>query len=73
MRQNAKQLQAVCDQWNKAHPVGTEVYFYPIIGGSAMRARKTRSEAYVLSGHTAVVFLDGESGCVALEACKIPA
>jgi hypothetical protein len=30
---------------------------------------ETRSEASVLGGHSAVIWLDGKSGCVALEAC----
>ena len=33
-------------------------------------ATKTRSEAWVLSGHTAVVMVEGVSGCVALEAVR---
>jgi hypothetical protein len=32
------------------------------------KTTRTRSAAYVLSGHTAVVFVDGVSGCVALDA-----
>jgi hypothetical protein len=66
------QLQAQCDLWNMAYPVGTSVEYHPVIGEPAHRIRKTRTAAQVLSGHTPVVWLDGESGCVALEAC-IPA
>ena len=33
--------------------------------------QRTRSDAYVLSGHTAVVFITGVSGCVALDAVEI--
>jgi len=60
-----------CTAWNQQHPIGTEVWFSPVMGGATVRMRKTRSEAYVLSGHTAVLFLEGESGCVALEACEV--
>lgn len=60
-----------CERWNRDYPVGTTVAFYPVIGGAHFRVRKTCTEAQVLSGHTAVVWLDGESGCVALEACKV--
>jgi hypothetical protein len=67
-----EQLQAECDLWNMAYPVGTVVEFHPVIGEPKHRIRKTRTPAQVLSGHTAVVWLDGESVCVALEAC-IPA
>lgn len=30
----------------------------------------TRTEAEVLGGHTAVVWLNGKSGCVACSACR---
>ena len=72
MKTSEKKLLEMCERWNEAHPIGTEVWFYPVIGGNTVRVRKTRSAAYVLSGHTAVVFLEGESGCVALEACQVP-
>jgi hypothetical protein len=60
-----------CERFNRDYPIGTTVAFYPVIGGTAFRIRKTSTKAEVLSGHTAVVWLDGESGCVALEACKV--
>jgi len=62
-------LEKRCAQWNAKHPIGTEVEYHPVIGAPAFRLRKTRTQAQVLSGHTAVVWLEGESGCVALEAC----
>ena len=64
-----QKLNWLCDTWNRLYPIGTEVKYHPVIGEPAHRLRKTRGEAYVLSGHTAVVFLESESGCVALEAC----
>lgn len=63
------QLQWQCDRWNEKYPVGTEVEFHPVIGEADFRLRKTRTEAQILGDHTAVVFLEGESGCVALDAC----
>lgn len=63
-------LQRQCDLWNKANPVGTAVEYHPIIGEPAHRVRNTRTPAEVLSGHTAVVWLHGERGCVCLEACE---
>jgi len=62
-------LQATCDRWNERYPVGTLVEYHPIIDEPAHRLRKTRTPAQVLSGHTAVVWLDDERGCVCLEAC----
>jgi hypothetical protein len=58
-----------CRQWNASYPIGTTIEYHPIIGEPEHRIRTTRSEAQVLSGHTAVVWLNGESGCVALDAC----
>jgi hypothetical protein len=68
-RRSEAVLQRRCDQWNDAHPVGVTVEFHPIIGEPEHRLRTTRTPARVLSGHTAVVWLDGENGCVALDAC----
>lgn len=59
----------ICAEWNKAHPIGSLVEFHPVIGAPAHRLRRTSSGASVLSDHTAVVFLEDESGCVALDAC----
>lgn len=70
-QQSVARLQARCDAFNQNNPIGSAVKFYPVIGGPAFRLRTTASQAWVLSGHTAVVQLDGESGCVALEACQI--
>lgn len=63
-------LQAICDAWNAKHPVGTLVDYSSVIGEKPTFQGKTRCVAYVLSGHTPVVFLEGKSGCVALEAVK---
>jgi hypothetical protein len=59
----------LCEQWNRLYPIGTWVEYHPILGESAHRLRRTSSEASILSDHTAIIFLDGETGCVALEAC----
>lgn len=62
-------LEKQCADWNAAHPVGTLVEYHPVIGAPAHRLRATTTAAQVLSGHTAVVWLEDESGCVALDAC----
>lgn len=68
------QLERACHEWNRQNPVGTTVEYYPIIGDRHFRVHQTSSEAYVMSGHTAVVHLIGVAGCVAIEACKpVPA
>jgi hypothetical protein len=63
-------LEKRCREWNEKHPIGTEVKYHPVIGRPEHRLRKTRTTAQVLSGHTAVLWLEQESGCVALEACE---
>ena len=62
-------LEKRCAEWNAKYPVGTAIEYHPVIGAPEFRLRKTRSPAQVLSGHSAVVWLEGESGCVSLEAC----
>ncbi len=57
------------DTWNDLYPVGTLIEYHPVIGESKHRIRRTRSEASILSNHTVVVFLEDETGCVAIEAC----
>lgn len=58
------------EAWNRKHAVGALVRYHRIIGEGEGVATKTRSEAWVLSGHTAVVMVEGVSGCVALDAVK---
>ena len=64
------ELQKQVDGWNKRHLIGSHVRFHPVIGEPEYRLRATAGEAFVLSGHTACVFLEGERGCVALDACE---
>jgi hypothetical protein len=56
--------------WNDHHPVGTPVYYRPIAGEADERPTKTRSEAWLLGGHTAVVMVDGIAGGVAVSHCR---
>lgn len=70
-RKTEKQLQAQCDRWNERFSVGTEVAYYPVMNDKAYEVRKTQSTAYVLSGHTAVLFLLGKAGCVSLDHCAV--
>jgi hypothetical protein len=57
-----------CRLWNAAHREGCHVFYHPVIGEPGSMEYQTRGEAFVLSGHTAVVFLIGKAGCVALDA-----
>jgi hypothetical protein len=65
-----RQLEHVCDRWNARHPVGTPVIYHPVIGEKAGRSTKTTMPASILSGHSAVLFVEGVAGCVALEAVE---
>jgi hypothetical protein len=57
-----------CNEWNAKHPEGSHVFYHPVIGEPGSMEYQTRGEAFVLSGLTAVVFLIGKAGCVALDA-----
>ena len=63
--------QKECDRFNARVPVGSLVEYSEVIGDPPLGRFKTRTEAQVLSGHTAVVWLEGKSGCVCVEHCKV--
>jgi hypothetical protein len=54
-----------CAQWNERHTIGTPVTLRKDDG--TLVDTMTKSAAQVLSGHTAVIWLEGVSGCYALE------
>jgi len=58
-------LQAACDAFNAAVPVGSSVVV--TLDRGEKRITNTRSAAQVLSGHSAVIWLDGVSGCYLLD------
>lgn len=58
-------LQAECDKFNAANEVGAAVTVQ--LDGGEVRETITTSEAQVLSGHSAVIWLKDISGCYALE------
>lgn len=57
------------DGWNQQQDVGVPVTYRNDAG--KLTATTTRSQASVLSGHTAVIWLDGISGCVALDRVEL--
>jgi hypothetical protein len=61
----AAQLQAACDKFNAAHQVGAAVTV--LLDGGEVRETVTTSEAQVLSGHSAVIWLAGISGYYLLD------
>lgn len=62
---DAAALQKQCDTFNAAWPVGSTVVVRMDCGDGVQTV--TRSEAEVLSGHTAVVWLEKISGCYLLD------
>lgn len=58
-------LQRQCDDWNARYPVGQRVTVRNDDGGHVTSS--TRSEAQVLSGHSAVIWLEGITGCYLLD------
>lgn len=68
-RPTEAQLQRQCDNWNAKHPEGTVVSFESIKGRGETHRGKSASEAQVLNGHSAVIWLEGKSGCVDLGHC----
>lgn len=64
MNKNPQQL---CNDWNRVHPVGTLVKFWRgAKEGEPSGQGTTYAPAEVLSGHTAVVWIESCRGCVAL-------
>ena len=56
-------------EWNRAVKIGDRVE-YRSFPGANPKEYETESAAEVLGGHTAVVWLTGKSGCVAVSACR---
>lgn len=54
-------------QWfNQVCPVGSPVYYWPGAREGEPRKSVTRSEAWLLGGHTPVVMVEGYAGGIAL-------
>jgi hypothetical protein len=67
-----KKAQKECDQFNAANPVGTNVlYWKGVREDGPSGVAPTRSEAQVLGGHTSVVWVKGEGGCIALSHVEV--
>ncbi len=69
MKQKSPELlQTMVDDWNAKYPVGTPVTRYKLINPLEEPGEtKTRSAAWVMSGHSAMVMVEGVSGGVILE------
>jgi hypothetical protein len=60
---------AAVGAWNNEWPVGTLVEYWPgeRLPGRPGRRGYTRSDAQVLGGHTAVIWITGQPGAIALD------
>lgn len=65
MKTYTKAMQAQVDAWNGEHKIGTPVTVVKDNGTELDTT--TRSEAWMLSGHTPVIQVDGLSGCYLLD------
>lgn len=66
LKQLQRKAQKAVDLWNSKYPVGQPVSL--LKDGGDIVETKTKSEATVMSC-TAVIWLEGISGCYALERC----
>lgn len=64
-RPDLRALQAQCDRFNDRYPIGQRVSVRRDGGDGIVTV--TRSEAQVLSGHSAVIWVEGISGCYLLD------
>lgn len=62
----ASKAQKMVDKWNAKYATGQPVKYWPITRDQDFRQSKTRSAAVLLGGHTAVVWVEDHSACVAL-------
>jgi hypothetical protein len=69
---NLKKLDQEVAAFNRRFSIGDEVDYYEVIDSGESKRYRTRSEAQILSGHTAVVWLEGKSGCVCCSHCFMP-
>lgn len=69
MRRRRKSPVEVVDAWNRTVKVGDSVDYHAYPGATPQRFN-TRTVAQVLSSSMPVVWLDGKSGCVDVEACR---
>lgn len=67
-RPHLKKLQAECDAWNAANEPGCKVTV--TLDSGEVRPTYTVSKAEVLSGHSAVIWLNGVRGCYLLNRVK---
>lgn len=66
MARNPEEEKRLADEWNARHPVGTEVRYWSFVRSGDGVVSRTRSNARMMGGHTAVLWVEGHHGCIAL-------
>lgn len=59
-------MQMTEEQFNKAVPIGTEVYYQPVLGWEGHELTRTRSKAWTMGHGAVVVMVDGHAGGVSI-------
>lgn len=68
MLKHGEQIELIL-AWNAKHKIGADVVYRRDRPHPPLETT-TRSEAQMLGGHTAVIWLEGVAGCVALDRVK---
>ena len=64
--------QQIVDDWNNRHPIGTAVIRFKLIKPlQDGMFTKTRSIAWLMGGHTAMVMVNGVAGGVMVESLEV--
>jgi hypothetical protein len=71
LQRRARLQQRLCDSFNAGNQIGTVCHYWTGVREGEGKIAATRSLALMLGGHTAVVWLEGEAGCVALSHVEI--
>jgi hypothetical protein len=58
--------QKLVDEFNEQYEVGQEVRYWTMLREGEGKVGRTRSAAQLLSGHTAVVWVEDHPACIAL-------
>jgi len=62
----SKKPQKAVDEFNAEHPIGTPVLFWPWTKSGPGRESETRTPAWVMGGHSAMVSVEDYAGGIAL-------
>ena len=70
-KKSTEKLMQQVESFNKKNSIGTSVRYWKFTREGDGLESKTRSEAILLGGHTPVVWVEGEPGCIALSHIEV--